>query len=85
MNDEFYIPVSFEGRDYNFPARLLNYGYAIKLEVDIEGTTILFEHDEERNWRALILLFASVLACFIAVSEVFRCCVVSTALFNIFL
>ena len=54
MNDEFYIPVSFEGRDYNFPARLLNYGYAIKLEVDIEGNTILFEHDEERNWRALI-------------------------------
>jgi hypothetical protein len=54
MNDEFYIPVSFEGCDYNFPARLLNYGYAIKLEVDIEGTIILFEHDEERNWRALI-------------------------------
>jgi hypothetical protein len=54
MNDEFHIPISFKGRDYNFPARLLNYGYAIKLEVDIEGTTILFEHDEERNWRALI-------------------------------
>ncbi len=54
MNDAFYIPVSFGGLDYNFPARLLNYGYTIKLEVDIEGNTILFEHDEERNWRALI-------------------------------
>lgn len=54
MNDEFYIPVSFGGKDYNFPARLLTYGYTIKLEVDIDGNTIVFEPDEERNWRALI-------------------------------
>ncbi len=54
MNDAFYIPVSFGGQEYNFPARLLNWGYTIKLEVDIEGNTILFEHDEERNWRAVL-------------------------------
>lgn len=54
MNDEFYIPVSYGGQEYNFPARVLHYGYTIKLEVEIEGNTILFEHDEERNWRAVI-------------------------------
>jgi hypothetical protein len=54
MNDEFYIPVSYGGNDYNFPARLLTYGYTIKLEVEIDGNTVLFEPDEERNWRALI-------------------------------
>jgi hypothetical protein len=54
MNDEFLLPVSFQGKEYNFPTRLLSYGYTIKLEVEIEGNTILFEPDEERNWRALI-------------------------------
>lgn len=54
MNDEFHIPVCFGGKEYNFPTRLLNYGYTIKLEVEIEGNTILFEPDEERNWRALV-------------------------------
>ncbi|MBL7748123.1 MAG: hypothetical protein JNM19_11880 [Chitinophagaceae bacterium] len=54
MNDEFHIPVSFGGKEYHFPARLLNYGYTIKLEVVIDGNTILFEPDEERNWRALV-------------------------------
>jgi hypothetical protein len=54
MNDEFDIPVSFGGKEYNFPTRLLNYGHTIKLEVEIEGNTIFFEPDEERNWRALV-------------------------------
>lgn len=54
MHDEFTLPVTFRNQEYNFPTRVLHYGYTIKLEVDIEGQTILFEHDEERNWRAVI-------------------------------
>ena len=52
--DEFELPVSFNKKEFNFPARLLNYGYSYKLEVDIDGDKILFEPDEERNWRALV-------------------------------
>jgi hypothetical protein len=37
-----------------FTARLLTYGYSYKIEVNIRGTKIFFEPDEERNWRALI-------------------------------
>ena len=54
MEDEFELPVNFNGKNLTFPAKLLNYGYTVKLEVDIEDTKVLFEPDEERNWRALI-------------------------------
>ena len=54
MDDGFELPVLFNKRELNLPARLLSYGYSYKLEVEVEGTKILFEPDEERNWRALI-------------------------------
>ncbi len=54
MDEEFELPVAFNNTELNFPARLLNYGYTYKLEVDMDGTKLLFEPDEERNWRALI-------------------------------
>lgn len=54
MDEDFEIPVTFNNKELHFPARLLTYGYSFKLEIDIEGTTVLFERDEERNWRALV-------------------------------
>ena len=54
MEEEFQLPVTFNNKELTFPARLLNYGYSYKLEVDIDGIKVLFERDEERNWRALI-------------------------------
>lgn len=54
MEDEFLLPVSFKDKQLHYPARLLNYGYSSKLEVEIDGTKVIFEPDEERNWRALI-------------------------------
>lgn len=54
MDEEFELPVWFNNTELNFPAKLLNYGYSYKLEVDIDGTKFFFEPDEERNWRALI-------------------------------
>ncbi len=54
MEDDFTIPVSFYNKDYAFIARLRNYGYSYKIEVDIKDGTILFEPDEERNWRVMV-------------------------------
>jgi hypothetical protein len=54
MEDEFDLPVLFRGEEKSFKARLLLYGYSYKIQVIVEGQTILFEPDEERNWRALI-------------------------------
>jgi hypothetical protein len=54
MDDTFILPVFFEGKELELPARLLRFGYTVKIEVEIEGTTVVFEPDEERRWRALI-------------------------------
>ena len=51
---DFELPVLFNNIEWVFPGKFLDYGYSSKIEMYIEGTKILFEPDEERNWRALI-------------------------------
>jgi hypothetical protein len=54
MNEDFEIPVHFRGKDLSYTARLLQYGYSYKIEVDLPEGSVLFEPDEERNWRVMI-------------------------------
>jgi hypothetical protein len=54
MDEDFDLPVFYKGKEMHFPARLLTMGYIYKIEVDVHGQAVLFERDEERNWRALI-------------------------------
>jgi len=54
MVEDFKIPVLYNNQRLNFPAQLVRYAYSYKIEVDVEGTLVYFEPDEERNWRALI-------------------------------
>ena len=48
------LQVEYAGDVLQLPARIVQFGYVVKLEVDIEGTTVTFEPDEERNWRAVM-------------------------------
>jgi hypothetical protein len=52
--EEFEIPISVNGKEYLFSSRLIQFGYTYRIEVDVDGTLVNFEKDEERNWRALI-------------------------------
>jgi hypothetical protein len=54
MDDGFELPVSFHGKEFLFPAQLHQYGYVPKIEIDVNGVSILYERDEERNWRAIV-------------------------------
>ena len=55
MKEEFEIPVGYKNIQYQFKARLLTPGaYTHKIKVDVNGTEVLFEMDEERNYRAYI-------------------------------
>ena len=54
MSEGFELPVLFRDKELNLPTRLLTTGYTYKLEVEVEDTKIVFEHDEEKHWRALI-------------------------------
>lgn len=54
MTDSFDLPVCFNNQELSFTGHLLNYGYSYKIELDVYGTLVFFEPDEERNFRALI-------------------------------
>ena len=54
MNDPFYLPVHFQGKDLEFPAQLFNLGaYTHKIKVSVYGSDILFETDEDGEYRAI--------------------------------
>jgi hypothetical protein len=54
MDDYFIIPVSYQGKELDFQAKLLMQGYIYRVEVIVDDIPVLFEPDEERNYRALI-------------------------------
>ncbi len=54
MDDVLLIPVTYRGEEIDFEARLLNMGYTFKIQVDIYGQLVLFEPDEEKNFRAIL-------------------------------
>ena len=55
MEDEFEIPVVYHNQQLSFKAKRLILGsYTQKLQVDVNGIDVLFEVDEERNYRAYI-------------------------------
>ena len=54
MDNFFEVPVTWRSSNINFTAELIPYAYSYKIEVDVFGTIISFEPDEERNFRALV-------------------------------
>ena len=54
MDDAIEIPVSYKSKDLTFIVKFLQFGYSYKFEVDVIGTIVLFERDEERKWRAIV-------------------------------
>jgi hypothetical protein len=54
MDNCFEIPVTYQLKEYHFPAELITYGYSYKIEVNIFDQLIAFEPDEEGNFRALV-------------------------------
>lgn len=54
MFDLFDLPVEYKGKEMLLPAELLPMGFTHKIKVNVNGTDVLFEPDEERNYRAVI-------------------------------
>jgi hypothetical protein len=42
-----------QGKDVIFLSRLLKQGYSYTIHVEVDGQEIIFEPDEERNFRAI--------------------------------
>ena len=54
MYELFDLPVNYKGEQLDLPARLLLQGYIHKFQVEVNGQIVLFEPDEERNYRAVV-------------------------------
>ena len=50
MDEEFEIPVVYNNQPYYLKERLLQVGsYTHKIQVNVNGTEVLFEPDEEKK------------------------------------
>jgi len=54
MDEEFELPVDFKGEQLLLKASLIVTGYTHKFSVIVNGQTVIFEPDEERNYRAVL-------------------------------
>jgi hypothetical protein len=54
MSKSFELPVWYHGQELFFPAELMQIGYTHKIKIHINETDVLFEPDEERNYRAVV-------------------------------
>lgn len=53
MTEPFLLPVSYKGLSYDFPARLALLGYIYQFHIEMEGRVLIFEKDDERNYRVI--------------------------------
>ncbi len=54
MDEAFAITGSVQGKEYSFDARLVMIGYTHKFIVLINGLEVVYETDEERQYRAVL-------------------------------
>jgi len=54
MDEQFELPVEYKGEELLFKTSLIITGYTHKFSVDINGQEVIFEPDEERNYRAVL-------------------------------
>ena len=54
MPEHFLLSVHYKGQEWQFESELNVFGYTHKISVNVNGTPVIFEPDEERNYRAVI-------------------------------
>ena len=54
MDEQFELPVEYKGEQMLIKASLIVTRYVHKFSVEVYGQMIIFEPDEERNYRAVL-------------------------------
>ena len=54
MEESFKIEIPYENEVHEFEARIIWIFYQHKIEVIVDNIPVLFEPDEERNYRAVV-------------------------------
>ena len=53
MDEGFTLLVTSKGKEYSLTAKFIRIGYIHQFHVDVEGSTLIFEFDEESNYRVI--------------------------------
>ena len=48
------LPLTYQGKELEFPVRVYQYGYIHRVEVSVEDIAVQFELDDEQHYRALV-------------------------------
>ena len=56
MDGEFLLPVLFEREELELKTKFVPRGYIYCFEVEVNGTTVSFEKDEEGLYRAMSII-----------------------------
>lgn len=54
MDEPFFLPVTFKGIEQQFEALLKRRGYGAVLEINVHDALVIFERDEQGDWRAIL-------------------------------
>jgi hypothetical protein len=53
MEDNFILPVTYKGKEYELSSRFVRLGYIYQFHVVVEEHTLIFERDEENSFRVI--------------------------------
>ena len=53
MEETFEITVPHKGKDLLFPVKIIRYGYVHRIQIEINGSIVFLEKDEEGHYRAI--------------------------------
>ena len=53
MEHFFELPVTYKGEELELKSRLVTFGYVYKFHIIVGGRELVFEKDDEQNYRVL--------------------------------
>lgn len=53
MDENIIISLSFKGTQYDFETRFVQLGYIHQLHINVQDENLIFEFDEERDYRII--------------------------------
>lgn len=54
MDESVNIPLLYEGKEREFQARLQSWAYGHRFFIDVDGTELIVERDDEGRYRAIV-------------------------------
>ncbi|QRR00058.1 hypothetical protein [Dyadobacter sandarakinus] len=55
MNETIMLPVDYQGETIELPLNIVTLGYTYQLHIQVQGRTLIFEKDDEGQYRVIDL------------------------------